>query len=78
MVTLFLKIKRAVENARVKRAVKKANKLFDATGMKFLVIWYKGKPVVKSKQELKKLVGEGYFKGLTIQKIEQMALYKTR
>ncbi len=78
VVTFFKWIKRIVENIRIKKAIKKANRLFDHTGMKFIVIWYDGKPLVKSKQELKKLIQTGFFKGITIQEIEQKALYKTR
>lgn len=79
MTKLFIKLKKRYENYLIQKAIKKANKYFQATGMKFLVIWYKNKPLVKSKQELRKLIKQGYFKkGLTIQKIEKMALYSTR
>lgn len=80
MVTKLLKsIVKIIDKARTKNAIKKANRLFNRTGMKFLVLWYKGKPLVKSKQELKRLVSKGYFqKGITIQKIEAMSIYQTR
>ncbi len=79
MVTLFIKLKKRYENYLVQKAIKKANKYFQATGNRFLVVWYDGKPLVKSKQELRKLIKQGYFKkGLTIQKIEKTALYSTR
>lgn len=71
-------IKRHIENIRVKKAVKKANKLFQRTGRKYLVLWYDGKPIVISKKELKILIDKGVFKGISIQEIQKKAIYKTR
>lgn len=74
---IWLKKKR--ENYLVRKAVEKANDMFNKTGSKILVIWYKGRPLVKSKQHFKDLIKQGTFvKGLTIQDIENMAIYKTR
>ena len=68
-----------VQHQRLKLAIRKANKMFAATGMKFLVLRYKGRFLVKSKQELKKLIKSDFFKkGFTIQTVEKIALYKTR
>jgi hypothetical protein len=79
MVRLLITIKKRLDNARIKRAIRKANDYFNRSGIKFYVLWYKGKPLVKSKSELKKLIADGYFqKGFTIHHIEQLALYKTR
>ena len=79
IVKAFKWLKKKYENILVKRAIRKANLFFNKTGQKFLVVWVKGRPVVKSKQELKRLVKSKYFvKGLTIQDIERMAIYKTR
>lgn len=79
MPNAFIYIKRKIENGKVKRAIRKANWMFEKTGAKFFVIWYKGGCLVKSKQNLKELIKNGTFKkGLTIQDIEALALYCTR
>ena len=79
MLKFFFFLKRKYENTLVKRAARKANRYFEKTGNKFFVLWYNGKPLVKSKQNLKELIKEGTFKkGLTITNIEKMALYCTR
>jgi len=68
-----------VQRQRLKLAIKKANEMFADTGMKFLVLKYRCGFLVKSKQELKQLIKDGYFKkGFTIQCAEKIALYKTR
>lgn len=73
----FFKTK--INNYRLRKAIRKANQNFNATGLKFFVLWYHGKPLVKSKSELKKLIAERYFqKGIAIQQLEKIALYKTR
>ncbi len=72
-------IKRKRENYLTRKAVEKANNMFNKTGLKILVIWYKGRPLVKSKQNIKDLIKAGTFvKGLSIQDIEKLAIYKTR
>jgi len=79
MLKIFISVKRFFENLAVKRAVRKANRYFEQTGNKFFVLWYNGKPLVKSKQNLKELIKNKTFKkGLTINDIEKMALYCTR
>lgn len=64
---------------RCKRAIKRADKQAVITGKKQLVIMYGSKPLVVSKQHLKKLIREGTFvKGFTPEKAEALAIYKTR
>lgn len=63
----------------MRKAIQKANWMFEKTGAKFFCLWYKGKPLVKSKQNLKELIKEGAFKkGMTIHDIEALAFYATR
>lgn len=63
----------------MRKAIQKANLMLGKTGAKFYCLWYKGKPLVKSKQNLKELVKQGVFqKGMTIHDIENLAFYKTR
>jgi hypothetical protein len=72
-------LKKKWENYVTRKAVEKANDMFNKTGSKILVLWYKGRPLVKSKQHFKELIKRGEFvKGMTIQDIENMAIYKTR
>ncbi len=64
---------------RCKRAIRHADKQAVVTGKKQLVIMYGSKPLVVSKQHLKKLIREGVFvKGFTPEKAEALAIYKTR
>ena len=64
---------------RMRRAIRKANYMFEKTGAKFFCLWYKGRPLVKSKQNLKELIKNGAFqKGLTIHDIEKLAFFVTR
>jgi len=79
MVKIIQKIIGWVQRKRLTSAIKKANRMFAVTGMKFFVLKYKRRFLVKSKQELKKLIREGYFKkGFTVQSAEAIALYITR
>ena len=67
------------QQRRARRAIRKANWMFEKTGAKFFCLWYKGKPLVKSKQALKDLIKDGQFKkGLTIHDIEALAFFVTR
>lgn len=70
------KLRNYIQWLRLKHAVKKANKFHNLTGYKYLVLNYKGKPVVKSKQSLKDMIKNGELK-TTIQHLEEIALYKT-
>jgi len=79
MVKIIQSIIGWVQRQRLKLAIREANKMFAATGMKFFVLRYRRGFLVKSKQQLKQLIKEGYFKkGFTIQAAEKIALYKTR
>jgi hypothetical protein len=71
--------KRQFENLIVHKAKKEAD-LFskEHNGAKYMVIWAKGKPVVRSKQELKDIIRSGRLpKFMTIQYFERKALYIT-
>lgn len=70
------KLKKLFQVLRLKHAIKKANKFHNLTGYKYLVLNYKGKPVVKSKQSLKEMIKSGKLK-TTVQRLEEIALYKT-
>lgn len=63
----------------LRSAVRKADWMAKRSGAKFLVLRYKGRFLVKSKRQLKRLIKDGYFvHGFTIQTAERIALYKTR
>ena len=79
MVKMYFWLINQRQKSRMRRAIRKANWMFEKTGAKFFCLWYKGRPLVKSKQNLKELIKEGTFtKGLTIQDIEKLAFYCTR
>lgn len=79
MVKIYFWLINQRQKSRMRSAIRKANWMFEKTGAKFFCLWYKGKPLVKSKQNLKELIKDGTFKkGLTIQDIEAMAFYCTR
>ena len=79
MVKIIQSIIGWVQRQRLKLAIKKANKMFAATGLKFFVLKYRRGFLVKSKQELKKLIKDGFFKkGFTIQTAKTIAIYQTR
>lgn len=64
---------------RFKRAKRKADKMAEGFGVRYLVIMLNGKLKVVPKQTIKKLVHEGRFKrGVTIQDILARALYVTK
>lgn len=72
-------IKRSIMKYRVKRAIRKAVELASGSGRKHLVIMSHGRPIVVTKQKLKKLIDTRYFKkGTTIQGLEKKALFITR
>ena len=79
IVKLYFYLANQRQQRRARRAIRKANYMFEKTGAKFFCLWYKGKPLVKSKQNLKELVKDGTFqKGLTIHDIEKLAFFATR
>lgn len=64
---------------RFKRAKRKADKMAEDFGVRYLVIMLNGKLKVVPKQTIKKLVHEDRFKrGVTIQDILARALYVTK
>jgi hypothetical protein len=67
-----------LDSYKRERAIKKANNLKLLTGYKQLVLLQEGKYIVVSKQSLKKRVKLKYFhKGVSIQVLEKIAIYKT-
>lgn len=63
---------------QMKRAIRKANKMWLQSGNKFLCLWYKGRCIVKAKSSLKEMIKDKQFKkGVTIQDLENLAFYKT-
>lgn len=64
---------------RCERAKIHADKQARITGKKQLVLMYGGRPIVVSKQHLKRQIAFGMFaKGFSIQKAEQGAIYIAR
>jgi len=79
MVKMYFWLINQRQKSRMRRAIRKANWMFEKTGAKFFCLWYKGRPLVKSKQNLKELIKDGTFKkGMTIQDIEALAFFCTR
>jgi hypothetical protein len=71
-------IKDMIFGWRYKRAVKKALRAQRLTGRKQFVVMYNGKPVVVSKRRIRYLVStHAFMKGLTVQDIEEKALFVT-
>lgn len=74
--TFFKKI---LFSFRYKRAVHKANTLNNLTGLTYMVLMWKGKPRALPKKQIKLWIAERRFKrGLTLQDIEQGAMYIVR
>ena len=72
-------INKLLFNYRLKKAVKKADEFANLRPRKYLVIMYKGKPLVISKQKLKLWKTQKKFKkGITLEQIEKGALYITQ
>ncbi len=72
------KIKRWFFNRKLKRFIRKANKLRELTKHKYFVILIIGKLVIVRKSDMKKSIREGKFKkGITINILEKSALYIT-
>ena len=75
---MFRLIKDIIFGFRFKRAVKKADSLHHITHRKYMVLVINKKLEVLSKQEVREFVRGGIFcKGITVQDIEQKALYVT-
>lgn len=71
-------IKDIILNYRIKRAVKLAKELSQASKRKYIVLLVAGVPKVYAKQELKKMIAQRKFrKGATIQDLERKAILIT-
>lgn len=72
-------IKRLIFAWKYKRAVKKAAKLAELTGLKYFVVYMNGSLKVAPKKTFKQLIAQRRFrKGTTIQDIEKSALFITK
>lgn len=72
-------IKRSIMKYRVKQAIREAVELASGSGRKHIVIMSHGRPIVVTKQKLKKLIDTRYVKkGTTIQELEKKALFITK
>jgi len=75
---MLKKIKNMIFAYRLKRKIRKANKLHKLTKYKYLVIKYNQKLMVISKKQIKILIQRKFFnKKVTCRQIEKMALYIT-
>lgn len=72
-------IKRCIFAFNYKRAVNKAIKLHNATGLKYYVIYLNGSIKVVPKKSVKQLISNHRFKkGVRIEDIEKHALFVTK
>ena len=72
-------IKRCIFAFNYKRAVNKAIKLYNATGLKYYVIYLNGSIKVVPKKSVKQLISNHRFKkGVRIEDIEKHALFVTK
>jgi hypothetical protein len=79
IMNLFIRIKKYRQQKMLLRAIRKADKMAQLTGMKFLVLRYRNRFLVKSKRELKYMIRQGFFvSGFTIGYACKMALYITQ
>ena len=72
-------IKKVIFSYRLGRDIKKADRRKAATGKKQFVINVCGKPMCVSKEHIRRLVAQGYYKeGVTVADIAAKALYKAQ
>ena len=72
-------IKKVIFSYRLGREIKKADRRKAATGKKQFVINVCGKPMCVSKEHIRRLVAQGYYKeGVTVADIPAKALYKAQ
>jgi hypothetical protein len=72
-------IKRLIFAWEYKRAVKKAAKLANLTGLRYFVVYMNGRLKVAPKKTFKQLIAQKRFrKGTTIHDIEKAALFITK
>lgn len=76
---MFNFIKRCIFAFNYKRAVNKAIKLHNATGLKYYVIYLNGSIKVVPKKSIRQLISNRRFKkGVRIDDIEKHALFVTK
>ena len=69
IVKILKRFKKWNQNRKLKNAIDKADWMAKKSGAKFLVLYYQGKMLVKSKQQLKKMIKDGVsVRGFSIQK----------
>lgn len=73
---LFKLIKAKIFHKRLAEAIKEADNKAMQSGKRVLVLNFNGRPIVKTKNELKNLIHSGFLR-CDIQTIENIALYKT-
>ena len=72
-------IKRLIFAWKYKRAIRKAKKLAELTGLRYFVIYLNGSLKVVPKKAIKELVAKRRFrKGVTVTDIEKRALFITK
>lgn len=72
-------IKKVIFSYRLGREIKKADRRKAATGKKQFVINVCGKPMCVSKEHIRRLIAQGYYKeGVTVADIAAKALYKAQ
>ena len=72
-------IKKVIFSYRLGREIKKADRRKAATGKKQFVLNVCGKPMCVSKEHIRRLVAQGYYKeGVTVADIATKALYKAQ
>jgi hypothetical protein len=78
-IDLCIRLKKRNQERKLRNAIDKADWMAKKSGRKFLVLKYNRRFLVKSKEELKRLIKDKYFvKGFTIQQAEKIALYITK
>lgn len=71
-------MKALVFSIRLKQEKREADYRRGLTGQKMLVLCVAGRPLCVSKQRVKQLIKEGYYKkGTTPEDVEKLAIYKT-
>jgi len=78
-IDLIIRLKKRYQSQKLKNAINKADWMAKKTGRRFFVLKYKRRFLVKSKEQLKRMIKNKYFvKGFDIQKAEKISLYITR
>lgn len=78
MFQFLAKLKKKRFERNLQKQIAKANALSKADKYKYMVLVAKGRLIIARKQTLKRKIEQGYFqKGVTIQSLEEKALYIT-